>query len=106
MVKGYSENQVREMGFDRSQYRFPDTAGKGTGALTMKIWGNKCLLCYFDMDDGAKIKLTVFRERVHNRYFQPEKSELDLAEVEIGSFMEIAYGITRNGTAKFLTAKV
>lgn len=106
MVRGYSEHQAEEMGFPRSQYQFPNTAGKGTGILVMKIWGNKCLVCYFDMDDGEKIKLAAFREHTHDRFFQPEKSELDLAGVEIGSVMEISYGITGTGRANFLSAKV
>ena len=106
MVRGYSEHQAEKMCFPRSQYQFPNAAGKGTGTLVMKIWGNKCLVCYFDMDDGENIKLAAFREHTHDRFFQPEKSELDLAGVEIGSVMEISYGITSTGRAKFLSAKV
>jgi len=104
MVRGYSENQVREMGFPRADYSFPKEPGEGSGTLVMKMWGNKCLICYFDMDDGSKIKLSLFREHETDRHFFPENSEIDFTEVEIGSQMEIAYGITRTGKAKFLTA--
>ena len=106
MVRGYSDNQAAEMGFERAAYKFPTAPGKGTGTLVMKIWGNKCLICYFKMDDGEKLKLSVFREHEFDRFFQPEKCSLDMSEVKIGSVMEISYGITKNGTAKFLTAKV
>jgi len=106
MVRGYSENQVKEMGFKRGEYKFPTVAGKGTATLAMKMWGNKCLLCYFDMDDGQKIKLTAFREHEHDRYFYPRNCDLDMAAVEIGSRMEVAYGITKTGTASFLNASI
>ena len=106
MVRGYSDHQAAALGFDRAAYKFPTVPGKGTCTLVMKIWGTKCLICYFVMDDGEKLKLSVFREHVFDRFFYPEKCSLDMSEVEIGSIMEISYGITKNGRAKFLTAKV
>lgn len=106
MKRAYSRYQLKEMDFDVERYKFPTASGKGTGTLAMKQWGNKCLVCYFDMDDGEKIKLTVWREHVEDRYFRPEKSDLDISEVEIGSRMELSYGITRTGKAKFLDANL
>ena len=106
MVRGYSESKVVEMGFPRKDYKFPTVAGRGTGTLVMKMWSKKCLICYFELDDGEKIKLCAFREHEHDRFFFPNKSKTDMASVEIGSRMEIEYGITKTGNASFLDATV
>lgn len=105
MVRGYSKNQAREMGFPCDRYQFPTVAGKGTGVLAMKVWDNKCLICYFDMDDGEKIKLVALREHENDWSFRPNHFNKDMALVEIGSLMEISYKITKTGLSSLLNAK-
>ena len=106
MVRGYSRLQVQGMeNFNRSDYSFPKTPGRGTGILTMKEWGNsRCLICYFDMDDGEKLMLSVWQERDSSRSYKPKNCDLDLTTVEIGSRMEIGYELTKSGKSRFLYA--
>ena len=57
-------NQLIGIGFDTMAYSFPIEGGVFIGALTAKCWGTKRnLTCYFDLDNGDKIKLNTWWEQ-------------------------------------------
>lgn len=101
--RGYSRTQIDEMGFDVSEYEFPKGPGRATGTLVMKQWGNKCLICYFDLDTGDKLRLTVWWKG-DDRSYCPKGSDIDMSCVEIGTRMEIAYDVGESGLSLFLYA--
>lgn len=45
-----------------NDYRYPEESGSFTGTLTFRCWhrSKPMLLCFFDADDGRKIKLSVW----------------------------------------------
>ena len=45
-----------------NDYRYPEESGSFTGTLTFRCWhrSKPMLLCFFDADDGRKIKLPVW----------------------------------------------
>ena len=50
----YTPAQARETGFDRNAYT-PAAEGVFTGTLVMKVYGDFCLRCYFETDDGQTL---------------------------------------------------
>ena len=59
--RGYGKPAIMEMGFPTKEYEFPETEGEFFGTLVIKKWNNKGgLICYFDTDDGRKLKLCVW----------------------------------------------
>ena len=107
MKRGYSRFEVSEMGFNRRAYAFPVEPGSATGTLVMKEWSkHRCLVCYFDLDSGEKLILCVWKEEDEERSYKPRHSDLDLSYVELGTRLEISYGITSSGKSSFLEAEV
>lgn len=107
MNRGYSRSQMDDMAFDYEKYRFPNAPGKGTGTLAMKEWGKrKCLICYFDMDTGEKLAISVWWSSDGDRCYCPKRSDIDLSMVEIGTRMEIEYELTTSGKSRFLSANI
>ena len=108
MTRGYSRNQVRDMGFDRKSYRFPKEPGKGTGMLTMKEWAHSqgCLLCFFELDEGEKLILSVWRQKDDARSYKPRNCDLVMTQVPIGSRMDLEYDLTPKGHSRFLYAEL
>ena len=61
------------------------------------------MTCYFDLDTGEKLRLTVWWKG-DGRSYRPRNSDLDLSMTEIGTRMEIAYDVTESGRSLFLYA--
>ena len=101
-LRGYSKAQIDEAGFNDYGYGFPTAPGRATAMLVMKRWTRKGLVCYFDLDTGEKLMLTVWRG-VECSY-RPRESDVDMSYVQIGTRMEIAYDVDRNGKSVFLYA--
>ncbi len=107
MNRAYSRNQLEEVGFDYRRYSFPKAPGRGTGTLVMKEWGKaKCLICYFDMDTGEKLALSVWWDSNPQRSYRPKQSDIDMSMVEIGTRMNICYELSSSGKSRFLEAKI
>ncbi len=101
-LRGYSKGQADTTGFNDYGYDFPKGSGRGTATLVMKRWAHKGLVCYFDLDTGEKLMLTVWRGRGCS--YCPRESDVDMSFVEIGTRMEIAYDVDMRGKSVFLYA--
>ena len=66
-----------------NDYRYPEESGSFTGTLTFRCWhrSKPMLLCFFDADDGRKIKLSVWWQRVPSRFMRKFICRLRLSEV-------------------------
>ena len=105
--RGYSKDAIMEMEFPTKEYEFPETAGKFIGTLVMKKWNSKGgLLCYFDTDDGRKLKLCVWFNYKSERSYRPKSCDLDISYVNIGSTLQVEHAITKSGKSKWLTAEL
>ena len=105
--RAYSKKEIEEMEFPVTDYLFPDTPGEATATLVMKQWGKQgVLICYFDTDDGRKLKLCVWFSRNDARSYRPRHSDLDLSYIGISSRMNIAYDLTASGKSRFLEAEL
>ena len=64
-----------------NDYRYPDESGSFTGTLTFRCWhrSKPMLLCFFDADDGRKIKLSVWWQSWGVNY-SPSKTLINFAD--------------------------
>ncbi len=107
MNRAFTRKQLCGIGFEYGRYHYPTAPGRGTGNLVMKEWCKKrCLICYFDMDDGELLALCVWSSVDDSRSYRPSRSNLDLSEVELGTRMEIEYALSETGMSRFLDATI
>ena len=105
--RGFSKNQVIDMDFPIREYDFPDGAGNFTGTLVMKKWNsNRALICYFDTNDGRKLKLCVWYKYSADKAYRPQKSELDISYVELDSRLLVEYETMKSGKTRWVDAKL
>ena len=64
-----------------NDYRYPEESGSFTGTLTFRCWhrSKPMLLCFFDADDGRKIKLSVWWQSWGVNY-SPSKTLINFAD--------------------------
>jgi len=98
----YTPAQARETGFDRNAYT-PAAEGVFIGTLVMKVYGDFCLRCYFETDEGRKLKLTAWQNRRTGKY-GPRGSGIDFKDVPLNSKWENSVGVSRTGKAVWITA--
>ena len=104
--RGYSKNQVREMGFPIGDYKFPVGSGVFVGELVMKKWGKQnSLICYFDTEDGSAYKLCVWFNPNEAHSYRPRQSNLDISRVEIGTILRVTFAETASGKTSWLNAE-
>lgn len=103
--RGYSKNQIKEMGFPTREYLFPIQEGSFNGKLVMKEWGNKNLICYFETDNSKKYKLCVWSDADDNKSYRPKKTDIDFSMVEINSIWKVTFEISKSGITRWMTAE-
>jgi hypothetical protein len=103
--RGYSKNQIKEMGFPTKEYLFPNQEGSFNGKLVMKEWGNKNLICYFETDKSEKYKLCVWSDADDNKSYRPKKTDIDFSMVEINSIWKVTFEISKSGITRWMTAE-
>lgn len=107
MRRAYSKKQVEELGFPSAEYQFPKKSGMFTGTLVMKKWSDSSgLICYFDTEQGEKVKLCVWFRSDPKRTYRPTKSDLDLSMVELGTRICAKYTITQKGKTRWDQADI
>ena len=74
-IRVLSKAQFAQCGFDTSKYHFITEPGTFTAYLDLKVWGKRCLECFFTFADGRKIIACTF----------PEADYLGLADIPIGT---------------------
>ena len=83
----YSRRQFAESGFDTTDYAFNEIPGLHTATIDCKRWGKQKLVTYFTFDDGRKIVAPTW----------PKSNYLGLAELPVGSRVELDFQYTRTG---------
>ena len=74
-IRALSKAQLAQSEFDIRSYHFITETGTFTAYLDLKIWGKRCLECFFTFADGRKIVACTF----------PETDYLGLANNSIGT---------------------
>ena len=74
-IRALSKTQFAQSEFDIRSYHFITETGTFTAYLDLKIWGKRCLECFFTFADGRKIISCTF----------PEVDYLGLADIPIGT---------------------
>ena len=82
-----SRRQFRESEFDDSGYQFNLQSGEFVATIDCKRWGKHKLVTYFTLDDGRKVVAPTW----------PNSNYLGLAELPIGSRVELDFQHTRTG---------
>ena len=86
-IRALSKAQFAQCGFDTSKYHFITEPGTFTAYLDLKVWGKRCLECFFTFADGRKIIACTF----------PEVDYLGLADIPIGTNLRLTFvGAARN----------
>lgn len=85
--RAYSRRQFLESGFDTTGYAFNEEPGQYAATIDCKRWGKYKLVTYFTLDDGRKVVAPTW----------PNSNYLGLAELPIGSRVELDFQHTRNG---------
>ena len=80
-IRALSKAQFAQSGFDTSDYRFTTEPGTFTVYLELKVWGKRCLECFFTFADGRKIIACTF----------PEADYLGLADIPIGTNLRLTF---------------
>lgn len=83
----YSRRQFAESGFDTTDYAFNEIPGLHTATIDCKRWGKQKLVTYFTFDDGRKIVAPTWSK----------SNYLGLAELPVGSRVELDFQYTRTG---------
>ncbi len=104
ITRGYSKNQISEMGFPKDEYQFPNQPGSFSRKLVMKEWGNKNLICYFETDISGKYRLCVWWNPNDEKSYRPKNADNDFSNIEIGSNWTVTYEISKGGTTKWMSA--
>ena len=74
-IRALSKAQLAQSEFDIRNYHFITEPGTFTALLDLKVWGKRCLECFFTFADGRKIVACTF----------PEADYLGLADIPIGT---------------------
>ena len=74
-IRALSKAQLAQSEFDTRGYHFITEPGTFTAYLDLKVWGKRCLECFFTFADGRKIVACTF----------PEADYLGLADIPIGT---------------------
>lgn len=85
--RAYSRRQFLESGFDTTGYAFNEEPGLHAATIDCKRWGKRKLVTYFTLDDGRKVVAPTW----------PNSNYLGLAELPIGSRVELDFQHTRTG---------
>ena len=85
--RALSRHQFAESGFDTSGYAFNEIPGLHTGIIDCKRWGKHKLVTYFTFYDGRKVVAPTW----------PNSNYLGLAELPIGSKVELDFQHARTG---------
>ena len=85
--RALSRHQFAESGFDTSGYTFNEIPGLYTAVIDCKRWGKHKLVTYFTLDDSRKVVAPTW----------PNSNYLGLAELPIGSKVELDFQHTRTG---------
>ena len=85
--RALSRRQFAESGFDGTGYAFNEVQGLHTGTIDCKRWGKQKLVTYFTLDDGRKVVAPTW----------PKSNYLGLAELPVGSRVELDFQPTRTG---------
>ena len=80
-IRALSKAQFAQSGFDTSDYHFITEPGFFTALLDLKVWGKRCLECFFTFADGRKIVACTF----------PEADYLGLADIPIGTNLRLTF---------------
>ena len=80
-IRALSKAQFAQSGFDTSDYHFITEPGTFTAYLDLKVWGKRCLECFFTFADGRKIISCTF----------PEVDYLGLADIPAGTDMRLTF---------------
>jgi len=82
----YTHKEARAIGFNRNAY-VPASEGVFEGQLVMKVQGDFCIRCYFETDNGSKIKLVAWQNRQTGRY-GPRGCGVDFNTVPLNTIWE------------------
>ena len=88
------------------EYRFPEEGGSFTGTLVYRCWhrNKPMLLCYFDTDDGRKMKLAAWWQSWGVSY-SPSETHISFTDVVMnGSRWKCTYCKKENGYIRWQRA--
>ena len=94
--RALSRHQFAESGFDTSGYALNELPGLHPATTDCKRWGKHKLVTYFTFDDGRKVAAPTW----------PNSNYLGLAELSIGSKVELDFQYTRTGKLNLKEVKV
>ena len=80
-IRALSKAQLAQSEFDIRNYHFITETGTFTAYLDLKIWGKRCLECFFTFADGRKIVACTF----------PEADYLGLADIPAGTNLRLTF---------------
>ena len=85
--RALSRRQFADSGFDASGYSFNEEQGVFAATIDCKRWGKCKLVTYFTLDDGRKVVAPTW----------PKSDYLGLAELPVGSRVQLDFQPTRTG---------
>ena len=91
-VRALSKAQLSQSEFDIRSYHFITETGTFTAYLDFKVWGKRCLECFFTFADGRKIVACTF----------PEADYLGLADIPVGSNLKLTFEETVRSKCTYL----
>jgi len=91
-IRALTKAQFAQGGFDTSDYHFITEPGSFTALLDLKVWGQRCLECFFTFADGRKIIACTF----------PEADYLGLADTPIGTNLRLTFEETARSKRIYL----
>jgi hypothetical protein len=95
-MRAYSFNQLREMGFDTSEFNQPDREGEYNAILVMKHWGRIANITgFFITESGEMIRANAWRN----------KSYLGLDEIELGTQLNLVFRKNSRGTIELNSSR-
>ena len=80
-IRVLAKAQLAQSEFDIRSYHFITETGTFTAYLDLKVWGKRCLECFFTFADGRKIVACTF----------PEADYLGLADIPIGTNRSLTF---------------
>jgi len=91
-IRALSKAQFAQSGFDTSDYHFITEPGTFAAYLNLKVWGKRCLECFFTFADGRKIIACTF----------PDADYLGLADTPIGTNLRLTFEETARSKRIYL----
>ena len=91
-IRALSKAQFAQSGFDTRGYHFITETGTFTAYLELKVWGKRCLECFFTFADGRKIVACTFQEADY----------LGLADIPIGTNLKLTFEETARSERIYL----